>query len=266
MALKDTLKTHVPMTWTLASLAVALIAVGVIAAIDLQEVRAKEEGAVVADVAQDKTLRQIETILQDEEKEADARIEEALKALKAARLAAADKPTPSTQDPLADVWSPLAWSLTQEGWDPFREMNRMRHGMDRVFNDAFARMNAGAPGLQPDAVATWSPQGEFEKTKDAYVYRFDLPGIEKGEVSVTVEDGRLIVEGKRESRVEESNEDKGIERREIRYGAFRRATALPNDVDAQGAIESKLENGVLTVTLPKTKNAQKPESRKIEIR
>jgi HSP20 family protein len=111
----------------------------------------------------------------------------------------------------------------------------------------------------------WIPQGEFEEKKDSYIYRFDLPGVEKTSVNVYIRNGRLIIEGSRESKIEEANKDKGLIRREIRQGEFRREITLPEDVDENGTIQSTLKNGVLTIELPKAKGKVKSEGRKIEI-
>lgn len=62
-----------------------------------------------------------------------------------------------------------------------------------------------------------------------------------------------------------SSEDNGTFRREIRHGQFRRETILPDDVDVSGAIQSKLENGILTVTLPKLKGGKLPEPKNVKI-
>jgi HSP20 family protein len=79
----------------------------------------------------------------------------------------------------------------------------------------------------------------------------EVPGLSEGDVSVSVEEDALVVRGERKVEVPEGYK---VHLRERAPVAFTRKLPLPARVDADG-VSAALENGVLTVTLPKTKEA-----------
>lgn len=101
------------------------------------------------------------------------------------------------------------------------------------------------------------PRTNIEETKDSYVFTLEMPGLTKKDVEVSLENDTLTITGHKE----EKTEREGVLRREIRSSRFERSFSLGTSVD-QGQIKAKMENGVLTVTLPK-----RPEKvgRKVEI-
>ncbi|MBN1919132.1 MAG: Hsp20/alpha crystallin family protein [Verrucomicrobia bacterium] len=102
---------------------------------------------------------------------------------------------------------------------------------------------------------------DTEETDKAYVYRLDMPGMEKDAIVVEVEDNVLTISGERNEQVEEEKDGQTV-RREIVYGSFTRAVTLPGNADAE-AITSKYDNGVLTITVPKKEHQAEEESRRI---
>ena len=89
---------------------------------------------------------------------------------------------------------------------------------------------------------------DIEEDDKQYRIYADLPGIEKNQVSVNVEDNVLSVRAKTES----SNND--ALRRERLRGEFARTFRLPRQTDTKG-IKASMKNGVLTVTVPKAKTS-----------
>lgn len=83
---------------------------------------------------------------------------------------------------------------------------------------------------------------------DAYEIHADLPGFKKEDVNVEAENNQLIIEVKHSE--EKKEEKKNYLRRERRSGYFKRVLSLGNDVDTQ-KIKAKLNDGVLSITLPK---------------
>jgi HSP20 family protein len=80
------------------------------------------------------------------------------------------------------------------------------------------------------------------------VVRAELPGVDPAkDISVSVADGVLTIHGERHHRTE-AHEHEGF-RTEFQYGAFTRAIALPDGVDA-GAIRAGYHDGILEVTVP----------------
>jgi len=84
--------------------------------------------------------------------------------------------------------------------------------------------------------------------------RAELPGVEKDDVEVTISGDRLTVEAERE--FEEEDEKEGFYRHELGYGKLIRTVALPVEVDPE-KIHAELKEGILKVTLPKIRVAEK---------
>jgi HSP20 family protein len=103
---------------------------------------------------------------------------------------------------------------------------------------------------QRSARAAWPAVNVFE-TKEAFVYKAEVPGLAEGDVGVHVEDDALILRGERKSDVPEGY---SVHLRERSPIAFTRKFPLPGRVDAEG-VTASLKDGVLTVTLPKSKEA-----------
>jgi HSP20 family protein len=136
------------------------------------------------------------------------------------------------------------------GWrsfdDTLRALDSLQRRADATYDDwpAFA---VGARRLA--RAAAWPPVNLFE-TKEAFVYRAEVPGLAEGDVSVTVEDETLILRGERKSSVPEGYR---VHVRERSPAAFSRKLGLPARVEA-AAVTATLRDGVLTVTLPKAKD------------
>jgi HSP20 family protein len=99
---------------------------------------------------------------------------------------------------------------------------------------------------------------------DTEVIRAELPGIDPAEdVELTVADGVLRI--KAERRVDETSEEKGYTRHEMRYGAMTRTLPLPEDVQEKD-ISASYKNGILEVRIPVPAKPEKSEPTKIEIK
>ncbi len=84
--------------------------------------------------------------------------------------------------------------------------------------------------------------------------RAELPGVEKDDVEVTIAGDRLLIEAERE--FEEVDEEEDFYRHEMGYGKLMRTVALPVEVDSE-KIHAELKEGILTVTLPKIRVAER---------
>ncbi|CAM6009639.1 unnamed protein product [Sphagnum balticum] len=116
--------------------------------------------------------------------------------------------------------------------------------------NAFLGKNAGK-----DVEAVANTRVDWVETPEAHVVTADLPGLEKDDVKVTlVGDRTLEISGER-TREEEKNTDTW-HRVERSHGKFLRRFRLPENANVE-AINAKVQNGVLTVTIPKA--AKKPE-------
>jgi HSP20 family protein len=117
------------------------------------------------------------------------------------------------------------------GWDPFREMGVLSNLPERVF----------------------SPAVELKETKDAYVFKADLPGVDEKDVDISVTGNRIHITGKREE--EQTEEDERFYAYERSYGTFTRSFTLPEGANAD-EVSADLKDGVLSVTVPKRPEVQ----------
>lgn len=136
-------------------------------------------------------------------------------------------------------------------WD---ELRRMREEMDRFMNSVF-----GGTGLAPRGVSEWTPAMDVVETADEFVVTAELPGLGKDDIEIEIENNILTIRGeKKEERREKEERHYVYERR---FGGFTRSFTLPTNVDPD-RVSARFENGVLTVTLPKTEEAR---GRRVEI-
>ena len=153
--------------------------------------------------------------------------------------------------------------VTKGPWAPFeqmrREMDRMMDifgGRSRMLPDRFFDFDTAS---QP--VVTVPAVDVTEKEK-AYEITAELPGLAEKDVEVKVANGALTIKGEKREEKEEKEKDYYLSER--RYGSFSRSFRLPEGVDAD-RIEASFAKGVLTISLPKTAEAQSKE-KKIEIK
>jgi len=111
-----------------------------------------------------------------------------------------------------------------------------------------------------------APAVNVKESEEAYTMEVAAPGIKKEFCRVHInEDGNLSVAI--ENKMEHKEEDKKQHylRREFSYTNYQQNYTLPEDVDKDN-IAAKVENGILTVTLPKVKKEEVKVSRQIEIK
>ena len=125
--------------------------------------------------------------------------------------------------------------------------------IDRLF-DEFAR----SP-LAGQAQVNLVPSIDVSETDKEIVISAEMPGLERGDVEISIEDDVLAIRG--EKKVEQEKDDKNYHVSERVYGVFYRALQLPPGVDAS-KIQATMSNGVLKVTIPKPAKAQ---PQKIEV-
>ena len=142
-------------------------------------------------------------------------------------------------------------------WEPFAGLTKMDTDMDRMWRHMF-RPHYTWPRL-------WGVDGhpavDIYQDADHVVVRAALPGIKPEDMEVTITEDALTIKGERKDEKEVKEEN--YLHREHRYGAFRRAVALPLGLDAAKA-KASYENGILTVTVPKTEGSR-PKSLKIDV-
>lgn len=134
----------------------------------------------------------------------------------------------------------------------FDEVDRLKHGLDRLFTEFSAEREPFFSHAYPAVNIT--------EDGDNYYVRGELPGLKPEDLDFSVVEGRLIVRGQRKLGPED--EAASYHRREREGGFFRRTIALPARVDA-ARVSAKLKDGVFTITLPK---AEEAKPRKITVK
>jgi HSP20 family protein len=127
--------------------------------------------------------------------------------------------------------SPTEWARDLLRWDPFREM---------------------APSLAAFEVTTFNPAFEVKETKEGYLFKADMPGVQEKDLEITRTGNRLTIGGKREAEREDKGETYYAYERS--YGSFVRAFTLPEGIDEEH-IHADLKDGVLTLMVPKRAEA-----------
>ncbi len=126
-------------------------------------------------------------------------------------------------------------------------MSRESRQLSRLFDDNFERfINPTASG---DGVAARSPVLDVAETDRAYTVKLEMPGVNKEDVKVSVE-GRQVTVQAQSQRSEEKKEGERVVYRERSVASYARTFTLPLEVD-QAESAARLEQGVLTLTLPK---------------
>ena len=130
----------------------------------------------------------------------------------------------------------------------FRGLQSLQHDMSRIFDEFFR-----GDVLAYDSFFSreWNPAVDVVENKDNYVLKAELPGMNKDDVKITLENNILTIRGEKKNELE-SKEGK-YQRIERNYGSFKRSFSLPgsikvNDIDAQ------YQDGILTLTIPKAED------------
>lgn len=117
-----------------------------------------------------------------------------------------------------------------------------------------------------DAVGRWeerfTPKIDVKEEENSVIVSAELPGLDQKDIDVTVTNDSIRISG--EKKQEEEEEKKGYYRHETSYGSFERIIDLPTEVDEDKA-EAEFSKGVLTIKLPKSKEAQ-AKHKKIKIK
>jgi HSP20 family protein len=140
-------------------------------------------------------------------------------------------------------------------YDPFRDLRTLQDEVNRLFSTNLTR----AFGDEGIARGAWNPSVDIYENKDQIVLEAELPGMNREDFDLTVENNVITLRGER--RFEKKDDGDNYHRVERSYGSFTRSFTLPQTVSAEGA-QAEYRNGVLRVTLPKREEVK---ARRIEI-
>ncbi len=145
-------------------------------------------------------------------------------------------------------WSPareLMPALSEEMFDMRRQINRM---FDNLFRGELPEPS------ELDGI--WNPSVDIAERENEYLVKVELPGVNKDDVRITLEENLLTIRG--EKKQEKESKDANYHRMERSYGSFQRSFTLPTSVKAD-KIDASYRDGILTVTLPKADEAKRKQ-------
>jgi len=143
-------------------------------------------------------------------------------------------------------------SFFDKNWDPFREMEKMRRRIDKMFKESFSRLAPykNMPFYQHGSF--FSPDIDIKENRNGYVITMDIPGMDKSKIDIEVKGNNLVVSGERKEETEE-NTQKGksiFYKKERSFGYFSRVIPLPDDAK-KDEIKADYKKGVLRIIIPK---------------
>jgi HSP20 family protein len=141
-------------------------------------------------------------------------------------------------------------------WKPMREIENM---LDRYSHATGRGMANNEAEL---GFSEWSPTVDIEEDADNYLIRADVPGVDKKDINVHLENGVLSISGEKKVEKETSNGNK--QHRTERYcGSFSRRFTLPTAIQSD-KVDASYKDGVLSLKVPKAEEA-KPKAIEIKI-
>lgn len=146
--------------------------------------------------------------------------------------------------------------MTLVRWNPVKDFCGLDREFDRFFNWGVTRDSAD-PEVKN---AVWFPSTDISEDEKQFELKIDLPGVDPKDVSVKIENSKLVISGKRE--MEEESKDKNYHRVERKYGSYSRSFSLPETVK-QEEINAEFKHGQLTIVIPK---AEKALPKQIEVK
>jgi len=140
--------------------------------------------------------------------------------------------------------------MVRNGFSPLRDLMTMRESMDRLLDDRW---------VSPGSWLTWSSMGtsylplDVYETSDDVVVRAAVAGVGPDGIDIQVQGGILTLRAKSEEPALPDGATWLLH--EVSAGEYIRQVTLPRAIDAEQG-RSAFENGVLTITLPKTADAK----------
>ena len=129
-------------------------------------------------------------------------------------------------------------------------INKRNDSPLNVFEDVFGTILNDSVGALAKATQTgsWNPSVDIIESNDSYTLTADLPGLTKGDVHLSIEDGVITLSGERKTE-RSGNKDLG-HRYERAFGKFSRSFQLESGIE-NNKIKAEFKNGLLKVVLPK---------------
>lgn len=129
-------------------------------------------------------------------------------------------------------------------WNPLHDLVSLQDRMNRLFEDASERRAAEGKSADEVEKADWYPAADVYENETEYTVAVDLPGIDRAQLDISIDDNRLTIKGTRPAPADTQH------RWECPSGKFLRTFSVPGAVDQSG-IRADYKDGVLQVHLPK---------------
>jgi HSP20 family protein len=133
-------------------------------------------------------------------------------------------------------------------WTPFESLNQVQSRINNLFDESFGRSWSNA-----EANRVWYPAVDILESKEAYLLRAELPGMNKEDFNLELKEGTLTLTGERKS----TKPAEGVEYRTVERlnGKFVRSFTLPETVKHDG-IQATYKDGILEIHVPKAEEAK----------
>lgn len=138
----------------------------------------------------------------------------------------------------------------------------LQRAVNHIFQDFFRNGETMSPALVSEQLEKFAPKIDLSETEKEYMVKAELPGMNQNDIDISISKDMLTIRGEKKQEKEENV--KGYYRMERSYGSFCRSIALPTEIEMDKA-DASFKNGVLNVSLPKTKQAQQ-ESKKLTVK
>jgi HSP20 family protein len=146
--------------------------------------------------------------------------------------------TPPDGEPSLAPWPDISRLFSRDPW----------RAMEDLFHDPFAARGALERWFGDFSSSRFQPRIDVVDEGKILRVTVELPGMEREDLNVNVEDGALVLRGEKKQDVR--SEEDGCYRLERAYGTFTRTIPMPEDADPDRAL-AKFDKGVLTLTVPK---------------
>jgi HSP20 family protein len=156
--------------------------------------------------------------------------------------------------PLISVLLMSGVALNANSFNYTNEFDEMNQFFNSMMKNHLNRAKLGNFGY---------PRVNVRDMKEYYIYEFDLAGVSKEHIKLTINENNLLtLEGKKESQLKDTKD--GYVKQEIYYGSFKRIIQLPENAN-QEKLETSYDKGILTLTIPK-KESKRIKSKVIPIK
>jgi HSP20 family protein len=138
-------------------------------------------------------------------------------------------------------------------WEPLTDIEAI---VDRAFNWPALRFGSTMP------LSEWGPRVDICESDGTYLFKADIPGMNKEDVAVSIAEEMLTIQGERKRDSEETRPH--FHRVERSYGSFSRSFSLPSDADPK-TVHAHYENGELTVSIAKKAGTEEAKALSVPV-